>query len=252
MVSIDVVGGTFLDIYIVQEQEDIHKSEVYMFPGGSGFIVAIGLAKHGYNVRLISNVGNDFVGDYIINKLIEYGVDVDYVQRINMSTSIFVTLNEKPIAIDRQVLDCDLFVPDNKSDYLFITTEINKNVVNSDIFSFYNKVFFDIGPRSNIIANNHKKHNNVIYIGNEEECKGLSFTCDVVKLGIKGGKWDNTQVGGNKKKAKYTIGMGDVFDVALVDGILKNEEKALILEKAVKTAESVSDYLGAFNKIINS
>ena len=46
--------------------------------------------------------------------------------------------------------------------------------------------------------------------------------------------------------------MGDVFDVALVDGILKNEEKALILGKAVKTAESVSDYLGAFNKTINS
>ncbi len=83
-------------------------------------------------------------------------MDVDYVQRINKPTSIFVTLNEKPIAIDRQLLDCDLFVPDNKSDYLFITTEINKNVVDSDIFSFYNKVFFDIGPRSNIIANNHK------------------------------------------------------------------------------------------------
>ncbi len=39
-----------------------------MFPGGSGLIVAIGLAKQGYNVRLISNVGNDFVGDYIIKK----------------------------------------------------------------------------------------------------------------------------------------------------------------------------------------
>ncbi len=78
----------------------------------------------------------------LLKKLIEYCVDVDYVQRINKPTSIFVTLNEKPIAIDRQLLDCDLFVPDNKSDYLFITTEINKNVVDSDIFSFYNKVFF--------------------------------------------------------------------------------------------------------------
>jgi hypothetical protein len=46
--------------------------------------------------------------------------------------------------------------------------------------------------------------------------------------------------------------MGDVFDVVLIDGILKNEEKAVILEKAVKTAESVSNYLGAFNKVINS
>lgn len=253
MISIDVTGGIFLDIYIMKEQgEDIHKSEIYMFPGGSGLIVAIGLAKRGYNVRLIGNVGNDFVGDYIIRILTRYGVDVDYVQRINMRTPLFVNINEKPLAIDRQLLDCDVLLPNNKSDYLFITTEISEKVINNALFSFYKKVFFDIGPRSRIIANDHKKYNNVLYIGNEKECKYLPFACDVIKLGIKGAKWDNIKVESNKKEAKYTIGMGDVFDVVLIDGILKNEEKEDILKKAVKTAESVSNYLGAFNKVINS
>lgn len=253
MISIDVTGGIFLDIYIMKEQgEDIHKSEIYMFPGGSGLIVAIGLAKRGYNVRLIGNVGNDFVGDYIIRILTRYGVDVDYVQKINMRTPLFVNINEKPVAIDRQLLDCDVLLPNNKSDYLFITTEISEKVINNVLFSFYKKVFFDIGPRSKIIANDHKKYNNVLYIGNEKECKYLPFACDVIKLGIKGAKWDNIKVESNKKEAKYTIGMGDVFDVVLIDGILKNEEKEDILKKAVKTAESVSNYLGAFNKVINS
>jgi bifunctional ADP-heptose synthase (sugar kinase/adenylyltransferase) len=137
MISIDVTGGIFLDIYIMQEQgEDIHKSEIYMFPGGSGLIVAIGLAKRGYHVRLIGNVGNDFVGDYIIRILTRYGVDVDYVQRINMRTPLFVNINEKPVAIDRQLLDCDVLFPNNKSDYLFITTEISEKVINNALFHF--------------------------------------------------------------------------------------------------------------------
>jgi ribokinase len=185
MISIDVIGDIFLDIYIIQEQgEDIHKSEIYMFPGGSRLIIAIGLAKRGYNVRLIGNVGNDFVGDYLIKILTRYGVDVDYVQRMDMRTPLFVNINEKPIAIDRQLLDCDVLLPNNKSDYLFITTEISEEVINRDLFSYYKKVFFDIGPRSKIISNNHKKYNNVLYIGNEKECKELPFTCDVIKLGV--------------------------------------------------------------------
>jgi sugar/nucleoside kinase (ribokinase family) len=185
MISIDVIGDIFLDIYIIQEQgEDIHKSEIYMFPGGSRLIIAIGLAKRGYNVRLIGNVGNDFVGDYLIKILTRYGVDVDYVQRMDMRTPLFVNINEKLIAIDRQLLDCDVLLPNNKSDYLFITTEISEEVINRDLFSYYKKVFFDIGPRSKIISNNHKKYNNVLYIGNEKECKELPFTCDVIKLGV--------------------------------------------------------------------
>lgn len=248
MATIDIIGGIFIDVYIFKDNEYyIHGSNIMIIPGGSGLNVAIGLSKLGHKVRIFGNIGNDFMGEYCLKILSEYAVDTNWIQKLNYPTPTFITINEKPLAVSRKAADIDILLSKNKADYLFITTEVNSNIVNSSIFMNYKKTFFDIGPRPKIIT---KKYENVIYIGNEKECEIFSFNCDIVKLGLNGVRWGDIKLEGNKKEAPYKIGMGDVFDIFLIDGILNNKEKEIILKSAMNKSESVMKELGALNKII--
>ncbi|KUK82855.1 MULTISPECIES: PfkB family carbohydrate kinase [Petrotoga] len=247
MATIDVIGGIFLDIYILKNDGN-HNSKILQLPGGSALNVAIGLARLGHNVRMFGNVGKDFVGEFLLEKLSFHSVNVEWIKKVDQHTATFITMNEKPIAVDRRINDLDLIIPKKKSEYLFITTETNERIINSNIFLNYKKTFFDIGPRPKLID---KKCENVFFIGNEKECKDFLFTCDVVKLGKKGAKWGEKIVALSGRKASYQIGMGDVFDTVFIDGILNNIEKEQILHNAVNATQKVSEYLGAYNKIIN-
>jgi len=247
MATIDVIGGIFLDIYILKN-DSFHNSKILQLPGGSALNVAIGLSQLGHNVRIFGNVGKDFVGEFLLESLSFHAVNVEWIKRVDQNTATFITINEKPIAIDRRINDFDLIIPKKKSEYLFITTETNERIINSNIFLNYKKTFFDIGPRPKLID---KKCENVFFVGNEKECGNFLFTCDVVKLGEKGAKWGEKIVALSGKKAPYGIGMGDVFDTVLIDGILNNLEKEQILYNSVNATQKISEYLGAYNKIIN-
>ncbi|POZ93711.1 carbohydrate kinase family protein, partial [Petrotoga halophila] len=150
MANIDVIGGIFLDIYIVKN-DGYHNSEILQLPGGSALNVAIGLSQLGHNVRMFGNVGKDFVGNFLLERLSFHAVNVEWIKKVDQNTATFITMNEKPIAIDRRINDLDLIIPKKKSEYLFITTEINERLINSDIFQNYKKTFFDIGPRPKLI-----------------------------------------------------------------------------------------------------
>lgn len=247
MANIDVIGGIFLDVYIIQK-DNFHNSNILILPGGSGLNVAVGLSLLGHNVRLFGNIGNDLAGEIILQKLNLYKVNTNFIQKNKTNTSSFITLNEKPIAVDRQTNDLSIEFPKRRSDYLFITTEVNPNIINSNIYQNYKKVFFDIGPRPSIIT---MKFDNVLYIGNYSESKKFIYDCDIVKLGEKGARWGRIIVKSNGIKALYQTGMGDVFDTVIINELLENSSKEKSLEKSVNMAQKESNILGALNKIID-
>lgn len=53
-----------------------------MFPGGAPLNVAYHLRQHGVDVRLLSAVGRDFLGDEILRRLEQWNVDGSHVARL--------------------------------------------------------------------------------------------------------------------------------------------------------------------------
>ncbi|MEM4491721.1 MAG: ribokinase [Sulfolobales archaeon] len=82
--SILVVGSTHMDFYIVaprlpQPGETIKGGAFFVRPGGKGANQAVGCARLGATVYLVSAVGKDHLGLSAIEALKSAGVVVDYV-----------------------------------------------------------------------------------------------------------------------------------------------------------------------------
>lgn len=79
MVDIITIGELLIDM-IGQEQTSLDKIKLFKrFPGGAPANVAVGIARLGGNVGMISRVGNDFFGDFLVSKLRKEGVDVSQI-----------------------------------------------------------------------------------------------------------------------------------------------------------------------------
>ena len=75
MVDIITIGELLIDM-IGQEQTRLDKMKVFKrFPGGAPANVAVGIARLGGRVGMITRVGNDFFGDFLISKLRREGVN---------------------------------------------------------------------------------------------------------------------------------------------------------------------------------
>jgi fructokinase len=100
-------------------QEYFEKSEhFYMKVGGSPGNIASYLAQLGIPARVISRVGNDIIGERILRKLSQNGVDVRYVQRDNYfgTTLVFVQKTiESPDFFVLRGADRFLELPDENS-----------------------------------------------------------------------------------------------------------------------------------------
>lgn len=91
MQKIYAVGETILDIIFRDNQPQAAK------PGGSSFNASITLGRLGAPVALISEMGNDLVGDIIYAFLSENGVDTQYLSRYEEGQSAIALafLNKK-------------------------------------------------------------------------------------------------------------------------------------------------------------
>jgi len=91
MQHIYAVGETVLDIIFKEDQPKAGK------PGGSSFNASISLGRLGAPVTLISEMGNDRVGDLIRDFMVKNGVNTNYLSRYKdgQSAIALAFLNEK-------------------------------------------------------------------------------------------------------------------------------------------------------------
>lgn len=82
--------------------------------GGAPLNLAIHLHRLGANVRLISAVGNDELGDTAIRQIKKEGIPVDAIARVSRPTgTVTVTLDEKKVPAYRFLPDCSYdFIPE--------------------------------------------------------------------------------------------------------------------------------------------
>ena len=238
-IKIVVVGGSFVDIYIYGDEP--HRCEVVEDCGGSGFNVAFALHQLGLQVFFFSNVADDHRGNFLLNKLQQLGFDTRHITTKDGETGLHISFNDKTIAVKRGVNDLDVDIDwkvVSECSFAFINTEVSKRTIENFLKNFQGKIFLDAGPRRILSDDIRSLHEDLILIGNESQCERIS--CDVVKMGPSGARWDELHITGDGLAHPYTTGCGDVFDAVLIFSLLKGEERRVALEKAVKISQEAS------------
>jgi len=115
-VTILVCGEALFDVFVARETSGGFEFDARL--GGSAFNVAIGLARLGRSVGLLTGVSRDFLGERIATALAEEGVDTRFLKRSDAPTTLaFVSTGEGGVpryafhgegAADRQVAGADL------------------------------------------------------------------------------------------------------------------------------------------------
>ena len=85
-VHVVVVGSTNFDLVVKasrlpKEGESLLVSNLKFFPGGKGANQAVGAARLGAQTSFIGAVGQDMIGDYLLQQLQANGIDTTWVRR---------------------------------------------------------------------------------------------------------------------------------------------------------------------------
>ena len=88
------IGETLIDFIGTQVEMPINETKDYhRYLGGSPTNVAMNMARLGMNVAMISSIGNDGFGDYMLNRLEEADIDTRYVHRAEQIPSTVIFIN---------------------------------------------------------------------------------------------------------------------------------------------------------------
>jgi len=85
-VRVVVAGSNNFDIVVNAERtpkegENLLASNLKFFPGGKGANQAVAVARLGAKVTLISALGRDFIGDFLLRNLETAGIDTRWIRR---------------------------------------------------------------------------------------------------------------------------------------------------------------------------
>lgn len=122
------IGELLIDMISAEYADSFECNTFNKFFGGSPANIAINVKKLGLNSLIVSAVGNDGLGKYLINKVKDVGLDIGYIQEVDYSTSMVIITKSKsnPIPIFYRGADY----------HLAYTSEIGEAVENSKIIHF--------------------------------------------------------------------------------------------------------------------
>ncbi len=89
------IGETLIDFIGAQIEVPINQTKDYhRYLGGSPTNVAMNMARLGMNVAMISSIGNDGFGDYMLSRLEDAGIETQYVYRAESIPSTVIFINK--------------------------------------------------------------------------------------------------------------------------------------------------------------
>jgi sugar/nucleoside kinase (ribokinase family) len=104
------IGELLVDMISEDYDDDLQCKTYNKFFGGSPANIAMNTKKLGISSIIVSSVGKDGLGKFLISKLKEFNIDTKYVQQVDYSTSmVLVTKSKaKPIPIFYREADFQL------------------------------------------------------------------------------------------------------------------------------------------------
>ena len=272
--DICVFGGCSIDMTYFQQKDNTYKKEADLItPGGKGSNQAVAASRAGSKVVIISKVGDDYIGDIILNNLKINNIStigVEIVEGLkNDCSKIFIDNISKDNRIEREISTINNFSVDMIEKYkhillnskmviaqMKIPKEVSMALIN---FCYSNKIPIIITPcRPEKLKISEKENiellNKITYItANKKECQTMFDTLDIescvkqypnkliVTLGSNGVIYHN-----GKKIVKIdpiniqpivdTTGAGDTFTGNL-SALLANGKN---LNKSIKIAQFAS------------
>ena len=98
-IDIISVGELLIDMMSADYADTIDAAVMFKkLPGGSPANLAMNMKRLGKNVRLISTVGNDDLGNYLFNFVRELGLDTDSLRRAKMPTTMILVTKSREVS----------------------------------------------------------------------------------------------------------------------------------------------------------
>jgi sugar/nucleoside kinase (ribokinase family) len=165
------IGNSAVDVPLNYVDEDILSTDSYVIKrivplvGGSGTNVSTVLAHLGVSVKFVTLLGDDFLGDFLVNHCINAGVDVSGIRRCNTV--------DTPLSIGLVKRDGErnFIVSESSSTFQFSAEDVNLEAVDGVKLLHFASIF--IMPRFD--------DQGLTKIFSEAKRKGIIVCADMMK-----------------------------------------------------------------------
>ncbi|MEM1630095.1 MAG: carbohydrate kinase family protein [Saccharolobus sp.] len=214
-----------------------------ILPGGSAINYAVTIAKFGHSVKLLAKIGKNEIVKSMMEKLVELGVGLEYVEEINEKPSIALIFlrNDGSLSMVRRLGASILLSREDVRKHFGLFdvvhfASVSPNVVIRDPYA--KLISYDPGPYAKEIENIDV---DILYVNEKEyefiKNKDIKSKYIVIKMGKKGARVitpnEECEVEAIQvEKVVDTTGAGDVFDAAFNFSIIENKN----IEKSLQMA----------------
>ena len=244
-----VFGGCALDMMFYQKIDGTYEEQTELkVPGGKGANQAVAASRAGAKTTIITRIGNDDIGKYILENLKSNMINTSYVEMVdglnNDYSNIRIKLQDKDNEIERFGGAIDSFYPEMIDKYADVL--LNSKIIVSQLkvpkevterlidFCYDNGKFLVLTPcrpqklsitdsrnrelieKINIITCNQKECETIFGTDNIESCVKQYPNKLIVTLGSEGLMYHNgskvVKIPAVNVKALDTIGAGDTFN----------------------------------------
>lgn len=114
-IDVFTIGELLVDMISNDYDDNFNCNQYTKHFGGSPANIAMNIKKLGANAAISSSVGNDGLGNYLINHLKNNNIDTSYINKVNNSTSMVLVSKSKstPVPIFYRGADYNINYDDN-------------------------------------------------------------------------------------------------------------------------------------------